>query len=299
MFINLNEVYPSYNFCINGTSYAGEPKNNTAMYVTGKVQKLLEHLEHCKECLIYVEEGIVVPDTIRDKNAVLFSKNPELEFARFAERLMKLREEEEAKLSYQLTEGGFYISENTLLGRNVTIGPGCVIGPGVTIGDNAVIYPGCIIKHAVIGNNFVCNENAVIGSYSFTMAEEEDGNKYRIPSMGIVRIGNDVEVGSNDNIACGSCGDTVIEDYVKLDALIHIGHDAHLCKNVEITAGVTVSGFVHVGEAAYFGVGCAIRNRITIGANSIIGMGSVVTKMVEEGLTVVGNPARLLTKSNH
>lgn len=296
MRLNIKELYPTYNFEIIGTSYAGNPKNNTAMFVTKKVQHLLFNLKNTTECLVFIEEGSIIPNGIVNNNAIISVKNPQFEYACFAEKLMKLREEEEQQYSYELTSGGYYLSSNAKIGKNTKIGPGCVIGHGVEIGDNAQIYPGCIIKHSIIGNDFVCNENAVIGSYSFTMANDEKGNKYRIPALGYVRIGNGVEIGANNNIACGTCGDTILEDYVKLDALIHIGHDSHLKKNVEITAGVTMSGFVNVGEAAYFGVGSLIRNRIDIGDNALIGMGAVVTKKVDNGLTMIGNPAHQLIK---
>ena len=296
MQINVNSINPEFDFFITGTSYAGEPKNNTAMFVTKKVQHLLQNLKEREHCLVFVETGADIPEVVTKRNLVVFSDNPQLAYARFAEKLQNLRDEEERKYSYYLTDEGYYISENATVGENAQIGPGCVIGHGVVIGDNAYICAGCKIKHAIIGDNFFCNENAVIGSYSFTMATDENGNKYRIPALGYVRIGNYVEIGANTNIACGTCGDTIIEDYVKLDALIHIGHDSHLMKNVEITAGVTMSGFVDVGEGAYFGVGSVIRNRKSIGAHTTIGMGSIVTKSIEEGITVAGNPARLFEK---
>lgn len=297
MQINIHDFYPEYDFIINGTSYAGNPKNNTAMFITKKVQHLLLNLKSVKECIVFVEAGAEIPEEIKINNAVIESKNPQLEYAKFAECLISLRNAEESQYSYTLTDGGYYISENAKIGNNVYIGPGCVIGHGVKIGNNAIIHAGCTIKHANIGDDFVCNEHAVIGSYSFTMATDEEGNKYRIPALGAVKIGNGVEVGANNNIACGTCGDTILEDYVKLDALIHIGHDSHLKKNVEVTAGVTISGFVEIGENAYFGVGSAIRNRIEIGDNAIIGMGSTVTKSVDANVTVAGNPARLFKKN--
>ncbi len=294
--LNVREFDERFDFEIIGTSYAGAPKNGTVMFVTKKVQGLLSNLEGVRECLVFVEEGAEIPPAIKEQNVFVICRNPQLSYARFAERLLRIREEEESHYSFRITAEGAYISETAVIGENVRIGPGCVIGHGVVIGNNASIYSGCKIKHAVIGDDFVCNENAVIGSYSFTMATDENGNKYRIPALGLVRIGNGVEVGANNNIACGTCGDTVLEDFVKLDALIHIGHDCHLRQNVEITAGVTVSGFVDAGEKTYFGVGSVIRNRITIGSNAFIGMGAIVTKNVDSNVTVAGNPARLFVK---
>ena len=143
-----------------------------------------------------------------------------------------------------------------------------------------------------------CNAHAVIGSPGFTMCEDESGNKMRIPSLGKVVIGDFVEVGVGDNISVGSGGDTVIEDYVKLDVLIHVGHDVYMKKNAELTAGAIVGGFDQIGERAYCGLNAAIRNRVTVGDDSFIGMGAVVTKSVEPGITVAGNPARTFERKN-
>ena len=141
------------------------------------------------------------------------------------------------------------------------------------------------------------SENLVnVGANGFTMANDENGNKIRIYSLGKVVIGNNVEIGAHDNVSRGSGGDTVIEDNVKIDALIHIGHDAHLHKNVEITAGAVVGGFVDAQEGAYIGINSVIRNRVTLGAQSFIGMGATVTKSVPAGITVVGNPAKPFEK---
>ena len=79
---------------------------------------------------------------------------------------------------------------------------------------------------------------------------------------------------------------------MKLDVLIHIGQDAHIQKNAELTAGAIVGGVDQIGERAYCGLNAVIRNRVSVGADGFIGMGAVVTKSVEPGMTGVGNPAR-------
>ena len=124
------------------------------------------------------------------------------------------------------------------------------------------------------------------------MAEDESGNKFRIPTLGKVVIGNNVEVNSLTNISCGSAGNTIIEDNAKIDSLVHIGHDAYLGKNVEIPAGAIIGGFVILEEGSYVGINATLRNRIKVGKNAFIGMGAVVTKSVEDDVTVVGNPAK-------
>lgn len=289
-------IVPEKYFEITGVSYIGEPHSNTAMFITKKVEHLLNALCSVSECLIFVENGVEVSDSLREKHAFFFSKKPQLEYAKFAAEFAKERFKEEKKLRFNLMPGGYYQSEDSEISKDVYIEPSCVIGPDVQIGTNAKILAGCVIRRSTIGSNFLANEYAVIGSNGFTMAEDEGENKYRIPTLGRVVIGNNVEVGAHDNISCGSGGDTVIEDNVKIDALVHLGHDAHIHENVEITAGGIIGGFDELGDHAYVGINAALRNRINIGENAIIGMGSTVTKSVDANITVAGNPARIFEK---
>lgn len=294
--MNVGEFYHGYDFLITGASYAGYPRNNTMMYISKKVGHLIENLYDFEQCLVFVEKGISVPDEIKEKNCVVECDNPQYEYVRIAGVYYKMKCEEEKKLSYILTDDGYYIGDNVNIGDNSYIEPGCLIGHNVTIGNNATILFGSVIKHSIIGDNFMCNENAVIGNFSFTMAEDTEGNKIRIPALGRVIIGDNVEVGACNDIACGACGDTVLEDYVKLDSLIHIGHEAVLRKNTEVTAGVIVAGFAEIDEHSYLGINSSIKNRIHLGRNCYVGMGTNVTRDVEPEITVVGNPARPLQK---
>lgn len=293
---NVKCDFPEFDFIVSGASYAGMPRNNTIMYITKKVEHLIFNLEGHQECLCFLENGIFVPDGIKERNGCVFCENPQLEYARFAAKLAEQTQYEEKSWKYTLTDEGYYIGNNVVIGDNSCIEPGVVIGHNVIIGDNATILSGAVIKHAIIGKDFLCNENAVIGNYSFTMAEDEKGNKYRIPALGRVIIGNGVEIGACNDVAIGACGDTILEDFVKLDGLVHIGHEAHLHKNTEITAGAIVAGFVEMEDNSYLGINSSIRNRIKLGKNCIIGMGAVVTRDVVKECTVAGNPAKLFQR---
>lgn len=293
----VSRIVGDRDFPINGMSYIGAPRSNTAMFISKKVERLLSALEPVNNCLVFAEEGINVPESIYGKHAFYFTSKPQLEYAKFATKFFEERTAEEAKLQYNLTSGNYYVSETARIGENAVIEPDCLIGHGVTIGKNARILKGTVIRHATIGDNFISNEYAVIGAYGFTMAEDDEGNKIRIPTLGEVEIGDNVEIGAHDNISCGSAGNTVIEDYVKIDSLVHIGHDVHLSKNVEITAGGIIGGFDDLGEHAYVGINAVLRNRISIGENTIVGMGSTVTKSYGPDITIAGNPARLFVKA--
>lgn len=296
----IKEYFPECesDFEITGTSYAGDPRSHTAMFVAKKVQHLLIGIEksEAEGCLVFAETGCEIPDGLRQRHAVVECENPQLEYARFVMSLQKAQEEAEREIGYTFQPEGYYLSNSAVLGQDCRIEPGCVIGHGVCIGDRAVIRAGSSIRYASIGDDFVCQEHAVIGSDSFTMAGDEKGDKIRIPSMGRVRIGNHVEVGAGDHIARSISAETILEDHVKIDALTYIAHDVHVGKNAVITAQVSVAGFAEIGESAYIGTGAVIRNRVKVGAESFVGMGAVVTKQVEPGTVVVGNPARKMHK---
>ena len=281
---------------INGFSYLGEPRSNTCLFVTKKVAHLLTALKNVENCLIYAEEGINVCEELKLKHAFLYSLTPQLDYARFANRFADARFNEEKKLRFKLSDFGYYVSEDVRIPVDAYIEPGCIIGPDVQIGKNARILAGSVIRRASIGDDFYANEYSVVGTNGFTMTEDEEKRRIRIPTLGRVIIGNSVEVGAHDNISCGSGGNTVLEDNVKIDALVYIGHDAHLFNNVEIAAGVSIGGFVNVLESAYIGIHSVIRNRVSIGEHSYIGMGATVTKSVPNRITVVGNPAKPVNK---
>ena len=282
---------------VTGVSYAGKPLDNTAMYITKKVEHLVNNLLDVSGCKVFVESSVEVPDDIRQKNEIVFTDTPQLDYARFVQELDKERTDAERKRKYTKTDGGYTVGENVKIGEGAYIEPGAFIGHDVIIGDNAYIGTGAVIKNAVIGNNFAVGENCTIGIPAFTITDDEYEKKIRIPALGKVVIKDNVEVGPQSVIQRGSAGNTVIEDNVKIGVLTVIGHDAHLGRNAVIPGVVTVLGFVTVEEGAYIGVNACLRNRIRIGKNAFVGMGAVVTKSVDEGVTVIGNPAKPFKKS--
>lgn len=283
---------------INSVSYAGNPKDYTAMFITNKVSYLIENLRDHVGCLVFVETGMQIPRDILAKHEFIFSDYPQREYAKFAIELQHQRDCFEQSRRYSISPEGFFLGENARVGKDAYIEPTAIIGHDVVIGDNAVISAGTVIKNAIIGDNFIACAGCKIGMPGFTMAKDDFGNNIRIPTLGKVEIGDHVEVGVNTNISCGSGGNTIIEDYVKLDALVHVGHDVHIHKNAEIPAGVILGGYSDIGENVFIGINSAVRNRKSIGSNAYIGMGTVVNKNVDEGIIAVGNPVRKLEKES-
>ena len=279
---------------VKGVSYAGKPLDNTAMYITKKVERLVNNLFGVSGCKVFVESTVIVPCDIASKNEFIYTDTPQKDYALFVNHLAKDREEYNKNRNYTLTDQGYYMGENVKIGKNATIEAGAFIDHDVVIGNNAIIKSGAKLRNLIAGDNFVACENCTVGTNGFTMTADDDGKKIRIPTLGKVQIGNNVEINALANVSCGSAGNTVFEDNVKIDSLVHIGHDVQLGKNVEIPAGAIIGGFCEIKEGAFIGINATLRNRIIIGENAFVGMGAVATKSIPEGTTVVGNPAKPL-----
>lgn len=286
-------------FEINNASYIGRPISNTAMYISKKVEHLLINLKTVDNCLVFIEDNIDIPEIFKKNHCFISTKNPQLEYANYINNYSRERIQSNCKRKYNLHSAGYYKGENVRIGENCYIEPLCFIDHDVIIGDNVLIHSGSKIRNCIIGNNVIVNENAVIGSNGFTMVKDELGNNLRIPTIGKVIIGDNVEIGMLANISVGSAGNTIIEDYVKIDSFVHIAHDVIIGRNVEIPSGVIIGGFVEIGENVFIGINSSLRNRIKIGENAVIGMGSVVTKSIPSNTTVVGNPARIFDKTSN
>lgn len=274
---------------ITGVSYAGRPVNGTTMYITKKVEHLLNNLAHTEGCLVFVEDTMEIPETLCEKNVFYRTATPQRDYAEYVQHMWEERRAREMTRKYTLTPGGYYVGENVEIGENSVIEPMCFIDHDVRIGKNALVKCGAKIRYAQIGDHFVAGENSTIGTFGFTMTKDAAGNTIRIPTMGGVLIGDHVEVGVSTNVECGSAGNTILEDHVKLDTMTVIGHDSHLHKNTELCSNVVLGGFCELGEDVFVGLQATLRNRIRIGAGARISMGAVVTQSVPEGRTVTGN----------
>jgi UDP-3-O-[3-hydroxymyristoyl] glucosamine N-acyltransferase len=157
--------------------------------------------------------------------------------------------------------GSAVVSQTAKLGKNVSIGAGCVIGDEVTIGDDACLYPRVVVyPKCSLGKRVVVHAGAVIGADGFGIAPE-GGRWVKIPQIGGVRIGDDVEIGANTTIDRGTLDDTVIEEGVKLDNQIQVGH------NVRIGAHSAIAGCVGIAGSADIGAHCTIGGAAMIGGH--------------------------------
>ena len=143
----------------------------------------------------------------------------------------------------------------------------------------------------MIGKQCHVQALSVIGEDGFGYSEDSEHKKTMIKHHGGVIIGDDVFIGMHVNIARGTIDDTIIESGVKIAPSTHIGHNNHVGKNATVICSQSY-GSVEIGENAYI-AGSIIRNQCSIGKNTIIGMGSVVTKDIEPNKIAMGIPAKV------
>ena len=186
------------------------------------------------------------------------------------------------------------IDKEAVVAERVTIGAYAVIGK-VKIGEGTVVSPFVrIYDNVTIGKDCFIKEGAVIGGAGFGFERDEDGNRFRFPQIGGVRIGDHVDIGGNTCIDRGALSDTVLDDYAKVDNLCHIAHNAHIGKNAVVVACAEISGSCKVGDNTWVGPNACIRDQRSVGSNTMIGMGSVVVKNIGDNEVWAGNPAKEL-----
>jgi len=178
---------------------------------------------------------------------------------------------------------------------SVTFGPHVVLGDHVKIGEFSHIHPNVVIYDDVqIGHHTIIHAGCSIGHPGLGPIGSSEGWE-QFPDLGMVEIGDYVQIGANCAIARSPLASTVIEDGVKIANMVNIGHNARLGKNCVITS-LSMIARGHVGPGAWIAPGVTVRPGISIGEGALVGTGAVVTKNVLAHATVYGNPARRVEK---
>lgn len=185
------------------------------------------------------------------------------------------------------------VDPTAVIGEGTVILPGVVIGPKAEIGKDCLIFPGTVIYPRVkIGNRVRIHANAVIGSDGFGYARGPTGPT-KIWHLGKVIIGDDVEIGAGSTIDRGTIKDTIIEQGVKIDNLVQIGHNCHIKMFAVLCAQTGLAGGVTVGRGAIFAGNAGAGDKCEVGDGAIVGPKSGISKDVAAGETVIGViPAR-------
>lgn len=174
------------------------------------------------------------------------------------------------------------IEAGAIIADGAIIDPGCFVGRNAKVGTGTHLYAN-VTLHAEceIGRDGIVHSGAVIGADGFGFAKE-NGTWVKIPQTGRVVIGNDVEIGANTTIDRGALADTVIEDGVKLDNQIQIGHNCHIGAHTAMAGCVGVAGSAKIGKHCTFGGAAMILGHLTIVDNVHISSGSLVSRSILE-----------------
>ena len=176
-----------------------------------------------------------------------------------------------------------YIGKDSVIGSNCTIMAGAYIGDNVKVGDNTIIYPNVTVyRDCTIGNDCIIHAGTVIGSDGFGFANTKDGKYIKIYQNGNVTIGNDVEIGANTAIDRAVFNSTIIEDGVRLDNLVHIGHNCKIGRGSILVGQVGLSGSTILNPYVVMGGQSATAGHLEIAAFTTIAARGGVTKSITE-----------------
>lgn len=238
-------------------------------------------------------------DGVEVDGAVALLATPKLGFARIAQRLHEERPFNQSLGIHPSAEIGAgarihpsaIVSEGAVIGANTTIGPHVAIGPGVVVGKGCEIGAGATLLCCIIGARTLVLPGARIGQAGFGFAPGPEG-LVRVPQLGRVVIGDDVEVGANSTIDRGALDDTAIGDGVKIDNLVQIGHNVQIGRRSAFAAQVGIAGSTVLGERVLIGGQGGLADHLTIGDGAQIGPQAGVMSNIPAGETWGGSPAR-------
>lgn len=174
------------------------------------------------------------------------------------------------------------VGERSRIGENVFVGAGTVIGPDCTVGDSCRLLANVTLVRAVsIGKRGIVHPGAVLGADGFGNAMTAEG-WVKVPQVGGVRIGDDVEIGANTTVDCGAIDDTVIEDGVRIDNLCMIAHNVHVGAHTAMAAQTGISGSTTIGKRCMFAGNTGTVGHISICDDVVVLGKAMVTKDITE-----------------
>jgi UDP-3-O-[3-hydroxymyristoyl] glucosamine N-acyltransferase LpxD len=261
---------------ITGPSPIDSIKKDTFFFVKSK---FIKNFKIPNNTLAIASKQIPIP-----KNAsLIISKNPRYDFIKIINKFFV--KEFKFNIDRNVT-----IPKSCLIDKDVFIGKNVTIGENVRIGKNSKIYSNVYIgDNVVIGRNSTIKPGAILGTAGFGFGFDDDNSEpIEFNHSGSVEIGNNVHIGANTCIDQGTFSNTIIEDNVKIDNLVHISHNCIIRKNSIIIACAEISGGVIIDESCWISPNVSIKQKCHIGKKSFIGLGAVVIKDIPENTKVMG-----------
>ena len=250
-----------------------------------------------KACITTADLQQFVPESV----IVLISEDPKIAFIKlnefmYAEKKPAAGIDATAQIAASAKIGsGCFIGAHVVIGENVEIGDNCVIEPNVVIaqgckiGNNCRIGNNASIAYSIIGANCYIYTGARIGQDGFGF-QLMGGQHHRIPQLGRVIIGNDVEIGANTCVDRGALDDTVIGDGSRIDNLVQIAHNDKLGRGCVIVSQVGIAGSCNLGDYVVLGGQVGLADHLNIGSGVQVAAQSGVMRDIEAGSVMMGSP---------
>lgn len=269
-------------------------------------RKYLEHLgaTHAGACILSSTDAFRAPGA----TATLTTARPYDSFAR-ALTLFYADALHSKAAAYPAHRDGSHVHASAVIAEGVTIEPGAVvgreavIGPGTTIAAGAVVGyrvvlgrdcyvgAGATVTHTLVGNGVIIHAGARIGQDGFGFAMSAKGHR-KVPQIGRVLIGDDVEIGANSTVDRGSLSDTRIGDGTKIDNLVQIGHNVVIGRHCVIVAQSGIAGSAELGDFVVMGAHSGVIGHVKVGNGAQIAGMAHVKNDVEAGARMGGTPAK-------
>ena len=288
---------------ISGVSEIQNGISGTITFLSNPIYK--KYLSSTAADAIFVDDKKI----LNGKNGILVS-NPQLAIAKILESFSPRKKkspmiDSKAIISKTAIIGKeVIIRSGSIIGEYVSIGDRTEIGNNTVIGDNTILGSDCVLFSNIsiydnikIGNSVIIHSGTSIGSDGFGFVFDKD-RYVKIPQIGNVIIGDNVEIGSNCAIDRATIGNTIIGDMTKIDNLVHIAHNVKIGTGCLLTAGFAIAGSSEIGDNCVFAGQVGVAPHLKIGSNSIFASRSGITKSLEGGKTYAGFPAREIRDYN-
>lgn len=254
-------------------------------------QKYSKFLETTKASAIIVTEAFAARTSINR----LVVKDPYFAYAVLAREFERLDEPlptgihptaiigKNCRIHERACIGAYVVlGDDVVISAETQIYPSCVVGDRTTVGTNCILMARVTLyRDTVIGNRAILHSGCVIGADGFGFANHE-GRWNKIPQLGRVVIGSDVEIGANTTIDRGALEDTIIGDGVKLDNQIQIGHNVQIGDHTAVAGCAGIAGSTKIGKYCMIGAGAGITGHVELADRVIIGGMATVSKSIKE-----------------
>lgn len=193
------------------------------------------------------------------------------------------------------------VGAGAVIGDNVRIGAAAIVARTAQLGAHTVVHANVVIQPGVrVGERCIIHPGVVLGADGFGYRQKPDGSGViKIPHIGGVLVGNEVEIGANAAIDRAVFGDTLIGDGTKIDNLVQIGHNCEIGRSVIICGACAIGGSTRIGDGAVLGGKCGVPDNVTIEAGAKLAGGSLVSGHIKAGEPYAGVPARPASQVKH